>query len=184
MALNHAAPFYSVKLNKYLRERQTGSFDSADVCSGLVSNNQRRWNGNYSNKVGCRQQLHPSRIKLRSPNLLQWHGGIYAVNPEGQLQFFFDELRNGLDDVDVKAPVIIGQGGWENMKFVFSGGPGIIYAVNQQGQLLFYQDHTQNGTGDVDTPSVIGQGGWQNRKHVFDGGQGIIYAVSNVTVTL
>jgi hypothetical protein len=72
---------------------------------------------------------------------------------------------------------VIGQGGWQAMRFLFSGGDGIIYAVNQAGQLLFYRDRTRNGTGDVNTPSVIGQGGWQAMKFLFDGGQGIIYAV-------
>jgi len=134
----------------------------------------------------------PSLIGKNSPFELDtvptWHrflhvfsdgdGAIYAVSPEGQLQFFHDKTRNGLDDVNVKSPGIIGQGGWQGMKFVFSGGPGIIYAVNQQGQLLFYRDNTRNGTGDVDTPSVIGLGGWQQFSQLFYGGNGIIYAVN------
>ena len=130
-----------------------------------------------------------SRTSLFSLDTLpNWHrfthvfsdgnGAIYAVNPEGQLLFFRDELRNGLDDINVAAPAVIGLGGWQGMKFIFSGGPGIIYAVNGQGQLLFYRDNTQNGTGDVDTPSVIGLGGWQQFSRVFYGGNDIIYAVN------
>jgi hypothetical protein len=73
-------------------------------------------------------------------------------------------------------PSVIGVGGWQNFKFLFSGGNGIIYAVDQAGQLLFHRDTTQNGTGDVANPSVIGLGGWQNFKFVFSAGNGIIYA--------
>ena len=94
----------------------------------------------------------------------------------GRLLFYRDNTQNGTGDVDT--PGTIGQGGWEEFKFLFSGGNGIIYAVNQQGQLLFYRDNTQNGTGDVDTPSVIGLGGWADFKFLFSGGNGIIYAVN------
>ena len=73
----------------------------------------------------------------------------------------------------MNAPSVIGQGGWGQFKFLFSGGNGILYAVNPQGQLLFYRDTTQNGTGDVNTPSVIGQGGWGQFKFLFSGGNGI-----------
>jgi hypothetical protein len=93
----------------------------------------------------------------------------------GQLLFYRDQNRNGTGDVNT--PSVIGQGGWQEMKFVFAGDPGVIYAVNQQGQLLFYRDTTRNGTGDVNTPGVIGQGGWQQMLHLFYGGDGIIYAV-------
>jgi Tachylectin len=94
----------------------------------------------------------------------------------GRLLFYRDTTQNGTGDVDT--PGVIGQGGWENFKFLFSGGNGIIYAVNPEGQLLFYRDNTQNGTGDVNTPSVIGLGGWADFKFLFSGGNGIIYAVN------
>ena len=92
-----------------------------------------------------------------------------------RLLFYRDTTQNGTGDV--ANPSVIGLGGWQNFKFLFSGGNGIIYAVDQAGQLLFYRDTTQNGTGDVANPSVIGQGGWQNFKFLFSGGNGIIYAV-------
>jgi len=94
----------------------------------------------------------------------------------GQLLFYRDHTRDGTGDVNT--PSVIGLGGWQQFKFVFSGGEGIIYAVNEQGQLLFYRDRNRDGTGDVNTPSVIGQGGWQQMKHVFAGRNGIIYALS------
>ena len=93
----------------------------------------------------------------------------------GRLLFYRDLTQNGTGDVS--NPSVIGLGGWQNFKFLFSGGNGIIYAVDQDGRLLFYRDTTQNGTGDVANPSVIGQGGWQNFKFLFSGGNGIIYAV-------
>jgi Tachylectin len=94
----------------------------------------------------------------------------------GELLFYRDLTRNGTGDVNT--PAVIGQGGWQEMKFLFAGDPGAIYAVNQQGQLLFYRDWTRNGTGDVNTPGVIGQGGWQQMRQLFYGGDGIIYAVN------
>jgi hypothetical protein len=94
----------------------------------------------------------------------------------GKLLFYRDANQNGTGDVN--SPSVIGQGGWQDFKFLFSGGNGIIYAVNPDGQLLFYRDTTQDGTGDVNTPSVIGQGGWQDFKFLFSGGNGIIYAVN------
>jgi hypothetical protein len=94
----------------------------------------------------------------------------------GQLLFYRDTTRNGTGDVNT--PGVIGLGGWQQMKFLFAGDPGVIYAVNPQGQLLFYRDMARNGTGDVSSPGVIGQGGWQEMLHLFYGGDGIIYAVN------
>ena len=63
-----------------------------------------------------------------------------AAFEHGQLLFYRDTTRNGTGDVNT--PSVIGQGGWQAMKFLFAGDPGVIYAVNQQGQLLFYRDTT------------------------------------------
>jgi hypothetical protein len=93
----------------------------------------------------------------------------------GQLLFYRDHTRDGTGDVNT--PSVIGLGGWQQFKHLFSGGDGIIYAVNTDGQLLFYRDGHRDGTGDVSSPSVIGLGGWQQMKHLFSGGDGIIYAV-------
>ncbi len=100
----------------------------------------------------------------------------FGLERGGRLLFYRDVNQDGTGDVNT--PGVIGQGGWQDMKFLFSGGNGIIYAVNEEGQLLFYRDTTQDGTGDVNTPSVIGQGGWQDMKFLFSGGNGIIYAVN------
>jgi Tachylectin len=99
----------------------------------------------------------------------------FGPDKGGRLLFYRDQTQNGTGDVNT--PAVIGLGGWQGMKFLFSGDNGIIYAVNQQGQLLFYRDSTQNGTGDVNTPKVIGLDGWQSMKFLFSGGNGIIYAV-------
>ena len=93
----------------------------------------------------------------------------------GRLFFYRDTTQNGTGDVNT--PGVIGQGGWEQFKFLFSGFNNVIYAVNPQGQLLHYVDTTQNGTGDVDTPTVIGLGGWEQFLFLFSGGNNIIYAV-------
>ena len=99
----------------------------------------------------------------------------FGVDQGGRLLFYRDQTQNGTGDV--ANPAVIGLGGWQDFKFLFSGGNGIIYAVDQDGRLLFYRDQTQNGTGDVANPAVIGLGGWQNFKFLFSGGNGIIYAV-------
>jgi hypothetical protein len=93
----------------------------------------------------------------------------------GRLLFYRDHTRDGTGDVS--SPSVIGLGGWQAFKFLFSGGDGSIYAVDDAGQLLFYRDSTRDGTGDVSSPSVIGLGGWQAFKFLFSGGDGIIYAV-------
>jgi hypothetical protein len=95
----------------------------------------------------------------------------------GQLLFYRDTTRDGLGDLH--SPSVIGLGGWQDLKFVLSGGDGIIYAVDSEGQLLFYRDHARDGTGDVNTPAVIGLGGWQNMRHLFAGDPGVLYAVDS-----
>jgi len=92
-----------------------------------------------------------------------------------KLLFYKDYTQDGTGDVNT--PKVIGQSGWGDYKFLFSGGNGIIYAVDQAGRLLFYRDETQDATGDIGAPKVIGLGGWQHFKFLFSGGNGIIYAV-------
>ena len=95
----------------------------------------------------------------------------------GQLLFYRDTTRDG--EGDLHSPSVIGQGGWQAMRFVLSGGDGILYAVDSQGQLLFYRDRNRDGTGDVHSPAVIGQGGWQSMRHLFAGDPGVLYAVDS-----
>ena len=54
-------------------------------------------------------------------------GIIYAVDQQGRLLFYRDTTRHGTGDVNT--PSVIGQGGWQAMKFLFAGGDGIIYAA-------------------------------------------------------
>jgi hypothetical protein len=53
--------------------------------------------------------------------------GLQITGVSGQLLFYRDTTQNGTGDV--ANPSVIGQGGWQNFKFLFSGGNGIIYAV-------------------------------------------------------
>ncbi|MEO6803014.1 MAG: tachylectin-related carbohydrate-binding protein [Granulicella sp.] len=94
----------------------------------------------------------------------------------GRLLLYNDTTQNGTGDVNT--PKVIGQGGWQQFKFLFSAGNNVIYAVNQQGQLLRYTDASQSGGGDVSSPKVVGQGGWQQFKFLFSGGGNILYAVN------
>lgn len=70
-----------------------------------------------------------------------------AISADGNLLFYRDTARNGTGDVH--DPRIIGRGGWNNFKDVFSGADGTIYAISNDGNLLFYRDYARNGSGDV-----------------------------------
>ncbi|WP_158289931.1 tachylectin-related carbohydrate-binding protein, partial [Micromonospora sp. S4605] len=78
---------------------------------------------------------------------------------------------------DVSNPQIIGQGGWQQFRFLFPGADNVIYAVDQAGRLLRYVDASQTGGGDVSNPQIIGQGGWQQFRFLFPGTSNVIYAV-------
>jgi hypothetical protein len=93
----------------------------------------------------------------------------------GRLLFYRDFTQNGTGDVNT--PQVIGQGGWQQFKFLFAADNGVIYAVPPDGQLLRYVDASQTGGGDVSSPQVVGQGGWQQFLFLFSGGGNIIYAV-------
>jgi hypothetical protein len=132
-------------------------------------------------------------VEVQLPNwaiVLGWFGAlIMRPLPPGQLQqglmgslsglyclfHYRDSNQNGTGNVANGS--IIGPGGWDAFKFLFSGGNGIIYAVDQQGNLNFYRDNNQDGTGQVANPSIIGFGGWNQFNFLFSGGNGIIYAV-------
>jgi hypothetical protein len=110
---------------------------------------------------------------IENPNdCLNAHWLVHVPEPAGPVA----ALRGRV--ADVSSPQVIGQGGWLQFKFLFSGGDNIIYAVNQQGQLLRYVDGSQTGGGDVSSPQVIGQGGWLQFKFLFGGGNNVIYAVN------
>jgi len=93
----------------------------------------------------------------------------------GRLLRYVDASQTG--GGDVSSPKVIGQGGWQQFRFLFSGGNSVIYAVDQPGRLLRYVDASQTGGGDVSSPQVIGQGGWQQFRFLFSGGNNVIYAV-------
>ena len=110
-------------------------------------------------------------------NLVNTNFTLMIGNPlGGRLLYYKDTTQNGTGDVNT--PQVIGQGGWQQFKFLFSAGNNVIYAVNQQGQLLRYVDASQTGGGDVSSPQVIGQGGWLQFRFLFSGGDNIIYAVN------
>ncbi len=94
----------------------------------------------------------------------------------GRLLYYKDASQTG--GGDVSSPQTIGQGGWQQFKFLFAAGNNVIYAVDQQGELLRYVDASQTGGGDVSSPQIVGQGGWLQFKFLFSGGNNVIYAVN------
>ena len=103
-------------------------------------------------------------------------GVLYAVTASGDLWWYRDRSLDG--GGDVASPRVVGQGGWDGFRTVFSGGHGNIYAVAHDGNLVWYGDRARDGTGDVANPSVIGHGGWDSFLRVFAGGDGVIYGIT------
>jgi Neuraminidase-like domain/Tachylectin len=116
-------------------------------------------------------------------------GIIYAVKPTGELLFYQDNLRNGSNAPDGSTGWHPNSGkqigyGWQNFKFIFSGGNGVIYAVQPTGELLFYKDIARDGSNAPDgstgwhpnSGSQIGSG-WQVFILLISGENGVIYGV-------
>ena len=103
-------------------------------------------------------------------------GVLYAVTTSGDLWWYRDRTLDA--GGDVASPRVVGQGGWDGFRTVFSGGHGNIYAVALDGNLVWYGDRARDGTGDVANPSVIGHRGWDTFSRVFAGGDGVIYGVT------
>ncbi|MCI0391821.1 MAG: hypothetical protein MOB07_24010, partial [Acidobacteria bacterium] len=85
-----------------------------------------------------------------------------AVDQQGRLLRYQDASQSG--GGDVSNPAVIGQGGWLQFKFLFSGGNGIIYAV----------DHPNSNSSD----QFEIQGNLQVRPVVVDRCQAEINAVN------
>jgi hypothetical protein len=106
-------------------------------------------------------------------------GIIYAVLPTGELLFYQDILRNGTNSPDGSSGWHANSGkqigyGWQNFKFIFSGGNGVIYAVKPTGELLFYKDIARDGLNAPD-----GSTGWQpNGSQIGTGWHGFIFLIS------
>ncbi|PSR17360.1 hypothetical protein C8255_13005, partial [filamentous cyanobacterium CCP3] len=145
------------------------------------------------------------------------NGIIYAVKSTGEMLFYQDifyndELREGTHQpIDIQSfttnPPSPNTGwhvnsgkqisqGWQNLKFLLSGGGGIIYGILTTGEVLFFEDLRRDGSntsvnvlskrvGPLDratgwhqnTGKQIGYGAAQEFKHWFGGGNGILYAV-------
>jgi hypothetical protein len=113
-------------------------------------------------------------------------GRIYVVRDNGDLLFYQDEFRNGMNHpadgvyegwANNGNQQLIGTG-WDGFRRVFAGGNGILYAVTQNGELLYFRDMSGNGTWNWQYPEgkAIGYG-WHEFLHVFSAGDGTIYAV-------
>lgn len=89
-------------------------------------------------------------------------GVIYTIKPGGELLWYQDVNRNGMNGPrgetgwDPKSGSQIGAG-WI-FGLVFGGGGGIIYAIRIGGELLWYRDLKRDGTNGMD-----GSTGWDAR---------------------
>jgi hypothetical protein len=111
-------------------------------------------------------------------------GVVYVIEEHGNLLWYkhLAWRSGGTDpsDWDAESAKIIGHGGWDGFRQVFSGGNGIIYAIDNEGKLRWYK-HEKWLTGD-DKPQPIGEtkgNGWNEYRQVFSGGDNVIYAVDN-----
>ena len=94
-------------------------------------------------------------------------GIIYAITPEGNLNWYKHlGYLNGSDGMQ-GAITISNSGKWKNFKFVFAN-EGIIYGVSNTGDLWMYRySGYRTGTGKINGPYLIGKGGWSNYLNVF-----------------
>jgi len=119
-------------------------------------------------------------------------GIIYAIKDTGELLWYRDTLRNGMNGPNGTAGWAAGSGnqigaGWQNFAKVFSGGNGVIYAIKTTGELLWYRDTLRNGMNGPNGTAgwATGSGnqigaGWHNFPAVVAPGaaDGIIYATT------
>jgi hypothetical protein len=98
-------------------------------------------------------------------------GIIYAVNNDGNL-YWYNHLgvNTGAAEWKRRGRIIIGTGGWNQYKFMFSGGNGIIYAVSYDGNLYWYnykEYKTGENTITIESRRQIGTGGWSDFLYIF-----------------
>lgn len=110
-------------------------------------------------------------------------GVIYGVRESGELQWHKHlGWRSGTTEwVDGSTSKTVGSSGWQNFKFLFSGGDGVIYGARASGELQWHK-HLGWRTGapewvDGSTSRTVGATGWQNFLFLFSGGDGVIYGV-------
>ncbi len=122
-------------------------------------------------------------------------GVLYAIDGNGDLLWYRDELRDGTNGPDGGRGWAPGSGsrigsGWDAFRTVVSGGGGVLYAIDGNGNLLWYRDDLRNGTNGAhgETGWAPGSGtpigsGWGDFRTVVCGGaaDGILYAVTTST---
>jgi Tachylectin len=72
-------------------------------------------------------------------------GVIYAVANSGALLWYQDIKRDGTNGSHAESGWASNSGsqigsGWNEFKYILSGGAGIIYAIKATGELLWYRD--------------------------------------------
>jgi Neuraminidase-like domain/Tachylectin len=114
---------------------------------------------------------------------------FYVVLDSGKLLWFRDDQRDGTNAPNGSSGWNSRSGGrihqgWQDFKFLISGGDGVIYAVKPTGELLFYKDILRDGSnapdGSIGWHPNSGKQisyGWQNFKFIFSGENGVIYGV-------
>ncbi len=104
-----------------------------------------------------------------------YHGGSAAWANQGAAKKVGQAVDNVLDPVTGRITNV----GWNDARFIFSGGYGTVYMIDNKGD-LYWNRHLgyQDGTDRWDTRKKIGNG-WQSMREVFSGGGGTIYAVNS-----
>lgn len=105
------------------------------------------------------------------------HGIIYAVSNNGNLYWYNHVgVATGAAQWKRRGRIIIGTGGWNQYKFMVSGGNGIIYAVGYDGNLYWY-DYKEYKTGEntitIESRRQIGTGGWSDFLYIFSAFSGL-----------
>ncbi len=196
--IGNSFPYVMVEARKMTDQFEAGMPSTGDVqergisSEGVIAYRIQTRNPTVQKREGNKTPLYLMTLKALQPGesaaldsgvtltvtgALPDGFSVSIVDPtaSGGLLRYLDASQTG--GGDVSNPFVIGRAGWNEFKFLFSGGNGIIYAVDPAGRLLRYLDASQTGGGDVSNPFVIGQGGWKEFKFLFSGGNGIIYAV-------
>jgi hypothetical protein len=109
------------------------------------------------------------------------NGVIYLINNAGELYWYKHLGYKSGDKIWANNGIgkKVGNTGWKDARFVFSGGDGVIYLIDNRGD-LYWSKHLglQDGTDKWQERRKIGSG-WLNLRQVFSGGGGIIYAVKD-----
>lgn len=111
-------------------------------------------------------------------------GVIYALSPNGNLNWYRHEGRWDGSFEWFRADAAVVGTGWNAYSNLFSGGDGIVYGVLSNGDLVWHRHEGRtDGTfrwtyGSAGAGNKVVGHGWNAFKHLIAGANGVIYGVT------